>query len=529
MIGATTSALLLEGCTSAVAPTATAKPASSTTAPATTGPAQPAAQPTAAPAVKPTAATGSDRITVGMSSPLLNTDSADHLDLGGRMEARQVYDALTEIGKDEKLSPLLAESWQALDDKTWEFRLRKGVKFHNGEPFTAESVKFTLDRLLPPSKLVLAPTFAMLEGTEVRDEYTVVVHTKQPYGSLPNMLTLIGMYPPKAGQDSKFFEKPIGTGPYRMVDWTRGERWNMVANPDYWKKGVAIVPNVTYRYIGETSTRMAALRAGEVDIVDRVPPDQIPTLKGTPGVSVVSKQAVEVQQWFFNNAKKPFDDVRVRRAVSLAIDREAIIRDMWMGNAVPCTGPIPPGVFGHVSMPLKKYDPVEAKRLLQQAGVPDGFAFDFMIFKGVYAYGLEIAQAVAAMLNQVGLKANVLNLEVAAAREARGAGNFGLFYSAWAFAERDPDQYMYQWFTKAGSASTGRYSDSRVEEALPRTRLSDPQIRQKAYEDVQKILWEDEPTLWPFYSVAVYAIRDRVVDFNPAADYIPLVLGVSLK
>src|SRR5207302_976827 len=186
-----------------------------------------------------------------------------------------------------KFVPALAESWRPLNDTTWRFTLRKGVSFHDGSPFTADSVLFTLKRVRDNGKLIKSFVYQDIEDVQKDGDYTVTVTTKRPFGSLPAHLTMLGMLPPSAAAgEEAFFQKPAGTGPFRFVSWTHGDRVELAANTKYWKPGVPRVEKVTVRFIPELSTRAAALRAGEIHVIDRGWPDLVQTLKGTPGVKV---------------------------------------------------------------------------------------------------------------------------------------------------------------------------------------------------------------------------------------------------
>ena len=173
-------------------------------------------------------------------------------------------------------------------------------------------------------------------------------------------------------------------------------------------------------------------------------------------------------------------------------------------------------------------DPEKARAILKQAGYRD-LSIDFVLMKDLYPKQLEIAQAVAAMLADVGVKLNIRNLEIATAREARTAGTYDMFFSGWAHLPHDPDWYLGQWFTKAGAEKLTRFNDPRVEQLVAEGRVPDPKVRQQKYEELQRILWEDEPEIWPYYSVAIYAISDRLQGFEARGDYYVLLSEVAIK
>ncbi len=467
-------------------------------------------------------------IIAGLSERMLTLDPANHYSISSTSVLRHVYDPLVEVTNDDKFVPALAESWQVVNNTTWRFTLRKGVSFHDGSPFNADSVLFTLKRVRDNSKLIKAFVYQDIEDVRKDGDHAVTVTTKRPFGSLPAHLTMLGMLPAgAAGNEDAFFQKPVGTGPFRFASWTHGDHIVLSANPSYWKPGIPKVEKVTFRFIPELSTRTAALRAGELHVIDRVPPDMVQTLKASPGVKVLDTPAIEAQRWHFQLAKEPVKDPRVRKAISLAIDRNVIIKDLLLGYGRPVVSPIPPGLIGHANLGQKAFDPEKARQLLKQAGYQN-LTIDFVLMKDLYPKQLEIAQAVAAMLGEVGIKVNIRNLEIATAREQRTAGNYDIFFSGWAHMPHDPDWYLGQWFTKAGAEKLTRFADPRVEQLIAEGRVPDPKVRQQKYEEIQRILWEEEPEIWPYYSVAIYAISDKLRNFEARRDYYVLLYDVSI-
>jgi peptide/nickel transport system substrate-binding protein len=467
-------------------------------------------------------------LVAGLSERMLTLDPANHYSISATSVLRHVYDPLVDVTNDSKFVPALAESWQPVNNTTWRFTLKQGVKFHDGSPFTADSVVYSLKRVRDNSKLIKAFVYQDIEDVRKEGDYTVTVHSKKPFGSLPAHLTMLGMLPPgAAANEDEFFKKPVGTGPFRFANWTHGDHIVLTANPGYWKPGIPKVEKVTFRFIPELSTRVAALRAGELHVIDRVWPDMVQTLKSSPGVRVLDTPAIEAQRWIFQLAKEPVKDPRVRKAISLAIDRDVIIKDLLLGYARPVVSPIPPGLVGHTNLGQKAYDPEKARQLLKQAGLQN-VTIDFVMMKDLYPKQLEMAQAVAAMLGEVGIKVNIKNLEIATAREQRSAGTYDMFFSGWAHMPHDPDWYLGQWFTKAGAEKLTRYNDPKVEALIAEGRVPDPKVRQQKYEEIQRILWDDEPEIWPYYSVAIYGISDKLKGFEARRDYYVLLNDVGL-
>src|SRR5712691_4262861 len=470
----------------------------------------------------------SGEIAAGLSERMLTLDPSNHYSISTTSVLRHVFDPLVDVTNDSKFVPALAESWRPVNNTTWRFTLRKGVTFHDGTAFNADSAVYTLRRVRENTKLIKSFVYQDIESVEKDGDYAVTVTSKRPFGSLPAHLTMLGMLPPGAAKNEEaFFQKPIGTGPFRFVSWTHGDHIVLSANPSYWKAAQPRVEKVTFRFIPELSTRAAGLRAGEIHVVDRVTPDLVETLKGSRGVKVFDVPAVEAQRWIFQLAKEPVKDLRLRQAISLAIDRNAIIKDLLLGYGRPVDSPVPPGLIGHMSLPAKVYDPEKARQILKQAGYRD-VSIDFVLMKDLYPKQLEIAQAAAAMLGEVGIKVNIKNLEIATAREHRSAGTYDMFFSGWAHMPHDPDWYFGQWFTRAGSEKLTRYNNPRVEQLIAEGRVPDPKVRQAKYEELERILWDEDAEIWPYYSVAIYGVSDRLRNFEPRRDYYVLLSDVAI-
>lgn len=480
-------------------------------------------------ALAPGTTSRSGRIIAAVSERALTLDPSDHYSISSTSVLRHVFDPLLDVTNDSKFVPALAESWEVVNPTTWRFALRRGVTFHDGSPFNADSVVYTLKRVRDNTKLIKSFVYQDLDVVEKESDYAVRVTTKHPFGSLPSHLTMLGIQPASAaGREEAFFQKPVGTGPFKFLRWTRGERIDLAANPNYWKTGVPKVEQVVFRFVPELSTRAAGLRAGEFHVIDRLPPDMVQTLRGSTGVKVMSVLGLEVQQWLFQMAKDPDKNAALRKAISLGIDRNTIVKDLMLGFARAAVCPVPPGLIGYVDLGVKPYDPDRAKAYLRQAGY-NGEPLDFVLMKDLYPKQLEIAQAVQAMLTQIGVKINLKNMEIATARQMRTAGSYDIFYSGWAHLPHDPDWYFGQWFTAAGAAQLSRYNNPKVERLVVEARSPDPKVRQQRYQDLQQILWRDEePTIWPYYSRAIYGVRDTLRNYEARGDYYVLLNEVSI-
>ncbi|WP_313070882.1 ABC transporter substrate-binding protein [Melaminivora sp.] len=322
-----------------------------------------------------------------------------------------VYETLTKINSDGSVSPLLAESWEVSPDlKTYTFRLRRGVTFHNGEPFNAEAVKFSFDRAGgDKSTNKDKRTFASLT-TQVVDEHTVVLLNKEID---PDLLFLLGqataiIVEPKSAETNA--AKPVGTGPYRLGAWSRGASVSLIAW-DQWRDAAKVrIRRATFRFIPDPAAQVAALLAGDVDLFARVTPRSMAQFKGNPRFQVVVSGSRAKTILAMNNAKKPLDDVRVRRAISAAIDRKAVIQGAADGLGVPIGSHYVPGAFGYVDTTgLNPYDPDKARSLLAEAGVKTPLTLTMTLPPAPYAR--QGGEVIAAQLAKVGITLKLQNVE----------------------------------------------------------------------------------------------------------------------
>ena len=476
----------------------------------------------------PTLLQQTSSITAALSERLLILDPANHYSISATGVLRHIFDPLVDVTSDSKFLPALAESWENPDPLTWRFKLRQGVTFHDGTPFDSSSAVYTIKRVATDKTLLKNSTFFDITSVEAEGQYGVVIRSAHPFGSMLGQLSALGMLPPSAaGSEDAFFQNPIGTGPFRFNGWTRGETISLAANPSYWKSGTPQIQSATFRFIPEISTRAAGLQSGEIDIIDRIPADLVPTLQGAAGVTVLAQPAIETQQWIFQLQRAPTNDVNFRKAISRGIDRETIIRDFHLGYAQAALCPIPPGLVGWTDLGAKPYDPDAARSFLQASGVSNP-TIDFVLAKGIYPKQLEIAQAVQAMLGDVGINVNVRELEVAAARELRSAGDYHMWYSGWAHLPHDADWYYSQWYTTAGASSLSRFSDPAIEQLVIEARSTDNAVRQAKYEQLERTIWEQETAIWPYNSTAVYGVRDRVSGFEGRTDYMIFVKDAAV-
>ena len=290
-------------------------------------------------------------------------------------QLEHVYDRL--LDRDPKTlrpRPMLATGWKIVNDTTWEFTLRRGVKFHNGEPFDAQSVKATMDYLKnPASKSHYAAYWRLVKEVQIVDPYTVRFVTEKPWPSLIDRASLTDflVLPAKALRElgpEKLNQHPIGTGPFRFVEWKRDERLVLERNPDYWQ-GPADVARVTFRFIPEFSARMAALLSGEIDVMKDVPPHVLEAVERSGRAKIRAAVSSRINYLALVNLKPgPMQDLRVRRALNHAVNVDELIAQVLKGRATKICGPLSPANVDYAPVECYPYDPQRAAALLREAG-----------------------------------------------------------------------------------------------------------------------------------------------------------------
>ncbi len=517
----------LAGVAAACSPAPTAAPKSSGTSAPAAG-----AAPTAAPSVK--ASTSAPQIALATSERFAETlEPSNQTTLSIFQTERHVLEPLLERNTSGKFVPMLAESWSMVDNLTWQFNLRKGVKFHNGEEFNAESVKYTIDKVARADSKMKQHSYwgDRVKSVEIKDPYTAIIHTNVPFGTLLAVLTLTVMEPPKlAASDPQWWNKTlIGTGPFRWADYQKDQQLTLEANPDYWQ-GAPKLSKILWRFIPETSTRLAAFKAGEVQIVDAVPPEEIANINKMSDAGVASATTYQQINVGFNCGKAPFNNKLVRQALNYAVDKDSIVKDFLQGYGSVAVAPAPITVFGAVKQPPYSYDPAKAKEMLSQAGV-SGVSF-LLDEQGQYPKGFEICQFIASQLQQVGVNCKVNKVEVATWQERRNKGVFDASYIGFANVTGDADMVFSTLFYSMLNPTTPnrtRYNNPKADEAIKKgaTSVTD-QDRMAAYTDACKILWDDAPHIWLYDTKAVWGVRKNVKGFEARPDTFTIVRNVSI-
>src|SRR5438105_13195076 len=344
----------------------------------------------------------------------------------GEQVNRMMYDNLVRFSTKMQLEPALAESWtSSKDGLTRTFKLRKGVRFHDGTAFDAKAVKYFFDRVLGDEKPFKASLYTpFVQGAQVMDDSTVRVTLKQPFAAFLFRLahSAGGIVSPAAHQKwgKDLALHPTGTGPFKFVEWVKGDRVVLEKNDGYWG-GRPLLDRVTVKTVKEDAARVPMPESGDTDLILNIPPEDIPRLRKDARFAVESIATARALYIMINLKKKPFDDVRVRQALNQAINREAIVKSLFQNNAEAISGIVAPLQNGYAKLPGYAYDPKKAKELPAQAGVP-ALKVKLAAPKGRYVEDFELAQAVQQDLPAIGVDAGLSTMDGGAYLSATETG-----------------------------------------------------------------------------------------------------------
>lgn len=462
-------------------------------------------------------------LVVAQGADAVNLDPHTTNDQPSSRVRRQIYETLIVQGEDLVLRPGLATSWEQLDELTYEFKLREGVKFHNGETFTASDVKFTFERLLDPATGADAAfLLEVIDEIQIIDDYTIRITTESPFSPIlahlahPVAAILSEKAVTEAGADYGL-RVAVGTGPFRFVDWVTQSHVTLARFDDYWGEP-AKVETLIIRGIPEGTVRAIELETGGVDIAYDLEPIDRMRLEFDPNVKLFATESLSASYVGFNAQKAPFDNPLVRQAVNYAIDVEPLVEVIYEGQAVQAFGPLSSQVFGaHTDLEPYPYDPQRARELLAEAGYPNGFRTS--IWTNDNPLRMQIAEVLQQNLADIGVQADVEVVEWGAYLENTGAGLHDMFILGWVTVTADADYGLYALFHSSQHGSAGNrtfYTNERVDELLDLARsTSDPDAREAAYREVQEILREEAPWVFLLFPYAIDGTRANVEGFVP--------------
>jgi len=430
-----------------------------------------------------------------------------------------VYETLFKIKFDAEgrasFEPWLVESYKQINSTVWEFKLRSGIKFHDGTTLTSRDVKASFERGpkvggLP--RVLLGP----VKEVQVVDDLTFRIVLKYPFAPLIAHLAhpstaivpakVVELFPDKPIDDIKYI---VGTGPYKFVEFVKAERTVLETFDGYWSRKPT-VKKIVWVPVPDDSTRASYLEAGTVDIITHVPPHIVPTLKAK-GYKVIQIPSTRVIYIGINVERVA--DARVRQALNYAVDKEAIVKRVLEGAGIVATSPVCPAVFGYTKLDPYPYNSSKAKSLIKEAGW-EGRELVFITPQGRYLRDREIADAVKAYLEEVGLKVKIEVMEWAAyISRVLNQKDFDLFLLGWSTVTLDADYGIYSLFRTGAPFNRMFYSNSKVDELLDKAReTADPSLRQQYYAQAQKLIWQDAPWIFLHYEDIAVAMKPYITE-----------------
>ena len=448
-------------------------------------------------------------------------------------------DKLFEIDEKAGIVPQLALGAEtSADGKTVTIKLRSGVKFHDGEPFNAEAAKYSLDRHMNMRGSFRKPELAAVDSVEVADPFTVKLNLKQPFSPLLSQLTDRAgmMVSPKAAEATgdKFALKPVCAGPYRFVERVAQDRIVVEKFADYWNKDQIFIDKITYLPIVDSTVRLANLRSGGLDMMERLLATDIKTVRDDPKLRLSKAVSLGFFALLVNVANGPKadnplgKDPRVRQALELAIDREALNQVVFNGEFVPGNQWVnPQSPWYQQAFPVPKRDVAKAKALLKEAGVTGRLTIDFMV--GNNPETRQVAEVLQSMTAEVGFDIKIRVVEAATALKTAEDGDFQLYQNNWS-GRIDPDGNTVLYQTCGSPLNTGRYCDKEIDEWHREARASsDFATRKKVYEKIAAKFLPDGWMIYLFHPNYLIAHTNRLEGFKPMPDGLLRVTGVRLK
>ena len=430
------------------------------------------------------------------------------------------------------LHPGLATQWQPRDSLTWRFQLRRGVKFHDGAEFTAEDVKYTLDYILNPKTVYgYKERIGQVDGATIVDKYTVDIRTKAPFPTLINGLSDIAIHPKhyleKVGM-AGMAQRPIGTGPFKFERWVPGDRYELTANKDYWG-GAPKVDRLLIRQIPEATTRVASLLAGETHIIEEVPVDLLPKIESSGTAKVASVESTVGLILTMETRKPPLNNPKLRLAMDYAINKPLILQQMLMGQGAVLQGQLlTSNTFGfHPGLKARPYDPGKAKQLLKEAGYENGLDITIVTRSGKYLSDVEICNAAAGMLSQIGVKTTVNVVEGGVFTKMAAARDIGVMHMVGWYSVGDAD-FATVWFTEGAKRTL--WTNPEFERLFVEARSTvDTTKRLKAYHRMMEIMHEENPAVFLFGLPSIAGVSKQVTGFSAPADKILRLAKVSVQ
>lgn len=455
-------------------------------------------------------------LTVATGSEAITLNPAEAADIPSISLNRHLYDGLVDYNEKLEVIPALAESWTVSPDRlTWIFRLRRNVRFHDGAPLDAAAVKASLDWALDPRSGNRARAFiGAIDSVEVVDSHTVRLSTKAPFAPLLRHLASGAggwIVSPKAIKEAgkNVGRQPVGTGPYKLLEWKVGQEIVLERNPDFWG-GRPYFDRIVFKTVREPSARIVMLETGAVDAALNLPPIERKRLESLKDIAARVDSTNRLVYIGLSTSKPPLNDAKVRRALNHAIDKQGIIDGILRGQGEVAVSPIGPGNWGHASIGRYDYDPARAKALLAERGLGSGFALTIHYGPGRYLMDKEVLEAVQSQLREVGVTARLSAIEWGAFRALLREGlesdkhpvpSFDAYLFGFSPVTADGHLALYGQFhsSKLAVFNYMRYRSAAVDEWLTRGMTTlDARERLEAYRKAQHQIFEDAPGIFLF-------------------------------
>ncbi|RSL32508.1 glutathione ABC transporter substrate-binding protein [Salibacterium salarium] len=476
-----------------------------------------------------TSSNGQD-LTIAWLSDVKGIDPQGSNDVPSSNVQHNIFETLVTQDENMDIQPGLATEWEQTEDTTWEFTLREDVTFHDGAEFNAEAVKATFDRIRDED--IGSPRaflYEMVEEVNVIDDYTVEFVTKFPFAPLPSHLAHNGggIISPDAieedyaameeGEDpgSYIDENPAGTGMFKLQEWDSGNKIVLEKNEDYWGEKPSL-DTVTFQVTPEDLTRVGELETGKSDIIFPVSPSDISRVDNMENASMYVQKSLSLEYISFNTQKEPFDDKRVRQALSMAVDKDQIVDGIMDGAATKAVAPIGENVFGFSDeVEGLPYDPEQAKELLAEAGYEDGFSTT--LWTNDDRERQDIAEVVQQQLKEINVDVEIEVLEWGAYLDSTAEGEHDMFILGWSTVTGDADYGMHPLFHSDNVGEPGNRAffendeiDSVLEEAR---RAGDDAKREELYKEAMELLVDEAPMIYSHHDDYLVGVSDDVEGF----------------
>jgi peptide/nickel transport system substrate-binding protein len=426
----------------------------------------------------------------------------------------------------KKFQPALADRWRSTDPTTWEFQLRRGVKFHDGSDLTSAAVKTSIERA-QAMRGPLAPLFSGITSVDASDPYRVVLKTASPLGTLLSNLTNLAIVPSGTPTTPAFGDRPVGSGPFKFVEFVRDTRVVLEANPSYWRPGIPKLRRLVFVDIPELSARVTALETGEIDMTVQLTPEEIKRLRSNTAIKIDIGPTFYTRFLWINSSRKPFDDARVRRAIARALNISAITSSLVAGIAKPADAPIGSNVLCYAKQPPYGYSGQEARRILAEAGYGRGFDTE-MKWNDALPKEREVADAIVGQLALIGVRVRSTQQPRAIWVDDLVKLNWDLNLLGTGAVTGDADYSLGRLY-HSRAKRTG-YVNADLDSLLDQAASTvDTKRRCDLYKRVQEILWTEVPGIFLFESLEVYAYRTRLQGFKVPPSEIFTLTEVSVS